>query len=147
MNTSSNTTSSAAFFRLSSFRVIPRNLLKSLAAIVPLMAVMVLANPAAAAPNGTRPSILTNLAVTPVSTSQMRVAGKLTTLSGTAIAGMPVTIYAVGEAYFTRWATVYTSNNGSFTATMSKPPAGTKLQIEVEGNGVYARPLPTFNRP
>lgn len=101
---------------------------------------------AQAAPNGTRPTMLTNLSVVAVSSTRMRVTGRYTTLSGFGPSGMTVVIYSVGESYFTRWATVYTQN-GNFSWEGNKVPTGARIQIEVEGNGAHSRPFPTFNRP
>ena len=122
-------------------------MIKSVFAAAPVVAVAALGGSASAAPNGTRPTILTNLAVTSVNSTQMRVSGKLTTLSGAVIAGMRVEVYAAYEASFVRWAIAYTNGTGDFSVTTSKTPSGTTVQIEVEGNGAYSRPLPTFNRP
>jgi len=119
---------------------------KSLAVTAPLL-ILVSLSPVYAAPNGTRPTVLTNLAATSVSTSQMRVSGTLTTLSGAGIAGMRVNIYAVNDANFTLWTSAYTANNGTFAVTSNKPPVGAKIQVEVEGNAAYSRPLPTSSRP
>jgi hypothetical protein len=77
----------------------------------------------------------------------MRVSGQLTTLSGVGISGMRVDIYAVGEAYFTRWYTLYTKRTGDFSVTVAKTPIGTAVQVEVVGNSAYSRPFPTFERP
>ncbi len=99
-----------------------------------------------AAPNGTRPTTLSNLSVVSVSATRMRVRGRYATLSGFGPSGMAVHIYAVGGSYFTRWATVYT-NNGDFTWEGNKVSLGERIQIEVEGNGAYSRPYPTFSRP
>jgi hypothetical protein len=112
-----------------------------------LLALAIFSSNIGASPNGTRPTMLSNLAVVSVNSTSMRVSGNFTTTSGFGISGMPVKIYAVGEAYFTLWYTVYPGNNGGFSATMTKPPQNTKIQIEVEGNGAYSRPFPTFNRP
>jgi len=116
-------------------------------AVVTLLPALVSLSPVYAAPNGTRPTVLSNLVATSVSTSQMRVSGTLTTLSGAGIAGMRVNIYAVGDANFTLWTSAYTANNGTFSVTSNKPPVGAKIQVEVEGNAAYSRPLPTSNRP
>jgi len=101
---------------------------------------------AQAAPNGTRPTMLSNLGVVSLSATRMRVSGRYTTLSGFGPSGMVVYIYAVGEAYFTRWATVFTQN-GDFIWEGNKVPVGAMIQIEVEGNGAFSRPYPTFRRP
>src|SRR5262249_55407697 len=105
------------------------------------------ANPITQSPNGTRPTKLVNVSVTSVSRTQMRVSGKYTGLSGAGIAGMAVYVYDVSEANFSRWYTMYTDNNGNFNATMTKIPSGDQIQIEVEGNGAYSRPYPTYPRP
>ena len=102
---------------------------------------------AKAAPTGTRPTVLSNVAVTAVNTNTMQVSGRLTTLDGVGLAGMEVDVYCVGIAYFTRLWTIYTARDGSFLATMPKPPLNTSIQIEVPGNGAYNRPLPTYRRP
>jgi hypothetical protein len=121
-----------------------RTVIKSLLAAVPVAAGAALGKEALAVPNGTRPR---NLSVTSATSTQMKVSGRLKTLSGFGISGMRVVIYAVGEAYFTRWHTMYTNNTGDFSVTVAKTPVGTAVQIEVEGNGAYSRPFPTFNRP
>lgn len=122
-----------------------RNLLKS--AAVPVVAFAAFAETASAAPNGTRPTVLSNLSVVATTSTQMRVSGHLTLLSGTGLAGMKVDIYSVSENSSTRWSTVYTDNSGNFTSTTSKVPAGNKIQIVVDGNGANSQPFLTFNRP
>jgi hypothetical protein len=124
-----------------------RTMLATAAVAAPVLAATVLTEKAHAAPNGTRPTVLSNLAVVATSSTQMRVSGKLTTLSGTGLAGMKIDIYSVAEANFTRWSTVYTDNSGNFTSTTRKVPAGNKIQIVVDGNGAYSQPFLTFNRP
>ncbi len=111
------------------------------------IALGVLAPEAQAAPNGTRPTKLTDLAVTSVSSSQMRASGRLMQVSGQPVAGVPIKVYVVGTAYFTLMGTGYTGSDGRFNVTASKGPAGTWVQIEFEGNGAYSRAYPTFNRP
>lgn len=100
-----------------------------------------------AMPTGTIPTQLTVTAVASVNSTTMRVSGALSTVSGQAIPGMAIEVYAAGSAYFSRLATLYTGNAGVFSGSFPKPPAGTKIQIEVPGNGAYNRPLPTYNRP
>lgn len=101
----------------------------------------------AASPNGTRPTVMGNLSVVAASSTQTRVSGRLITIDGYAVPGMEVDIYAVGPAYFSRWAVAYTNNAGNFSYTMPNVPTGAKIQIEGVGNGAYSRPYPTFNRP
>lgn len=100
-----------------------------------------------AAPNGTRPTLLSDLTATSTSRSQMRVTGRFTTLSGQGIPGMPIKIYTVGDFVFVLAATVYTDGNGGFSASMYKPQPGTKFQVEAEGNGQFSRPWPVLNMP
>lgn len=102
---------------------------------------------AVAAPNGTRPTKLVDLAVVASGTRNMRVSGRLLQTSGQPVVGVAIKIYVVGEAYFSHWTTVFTGNDGRFTITTSKGPTGTWVQVEFEGNGAYCRPYPTFNRP
>jgi hypothetical protein len=124
-----------------------RNLLKSVAIAAPILTVAAISEIASAAPNGTRPTVLSNLSVVATSSTQMRVTGNLATLTGSGLAGMKIDIYSVSQATFTRWSTVYTDNSGNFTSTTSKVPVGNKIQIVVDGNGAYSQPFLTFNRP
>jgi hypothetical protein len=124
-----------------------RMLLKSAAAAVPVIALAAIGETASAAPNGTRPTILSNLSVVATSSTKMRVTGRLSMLTGSGIAGMKIDIYSVSATSFTRWSTVYTDNNGNFSSTTNKVPSGNKIQIVVDGNGAYSQPFPTFNRP
>ena len=103
-------------------------------------------NSAVAAPNGTRPTVLSVTSVVAANAAQMRVTGRLTDLNGVGLAGMRVDIYSVFVASFTRWATIYTDNVGNFSSTCSKVPVGAKIQVVVDGNGAYSQPFPTFNR-
>lgn len=98
-------------------------------------------------PNGTRPTRLRNVSVTAVNSSQMRVQGHFETLSGQPIGGMQVTLWSVDASSFTNWSRVYTDNNGNFSVVTYKVPAGNQIQVEVEGNGAYSRPYPTYSRP
>ncbi|MCC7142234.1 MAG: hypothetical protein IT349_09055 [Candidatus Eisenbacteria bacterium] len=104
------------------------------------------ADPVALSPNGTAPTRLVDVSVVAVNSTQMRVSGRYVKVSGGGIAGMPIRVYSA-STYFSHWATIYTDNNGYFTQTMSKVPAGTSVQIEAAGNGAYSRPFPTFARP
>jgi hypothetical protein len=122
-------------------------LLKSAVAAMPVIALAATGKTASAAPNGTRPTLLSNLSVVATSSTKMKATGRLTTLSGYGIAGMKVDIYSVSEASFTRWSTVYTDNSGNFSSITNKVPAGNKIQIVVDGNGAYSQPFPTFYRP
>ncbi len=124
-----------------------RNLLKSAATAAPILALSAMSETLSAAPNGTRPTVLSNLSVVATSSTQMRVTGTLATLTGTGLAGMKVDIYSVSQASFTRWSTVYTDNSGQFRSTTSKVPVGNKIQIVVDGTGAYSQPFLTFNRP
>ena len=98
-------------------------------------------------PNGTRPTMVTGLAVTAVNSTQMRVSGRYQTIAGENIAGMLVRVHAVGTYYFTPWATTYTASDGRFSVVTNKLPVGTQVRIEVEGNGACSRPYPMFARP
>jgi hypothetical protein len=99
-------------------------------------------------PNGTRPTRLSNVSVTSLSATQMRITGHYETAIGALpIAGMQVTIWSTGAASFSSWSTGYTDNNGNFSITCPKTPVGDKIQVEVQGNGAYSRPYPTYNRP
>lgn len=99
-----------------------------------------------AAPNGTRPTKLVDLAASSTSSTKMRVVGRVLTIDNRPIAGQAVIIYSVGVAHFSRWSTVYTGNDGRFTSTTNKVPVGTQIQVEVEGNGAYSRSYPTLPR-
>jgi hypothetical protein len=101
---------------------------------------------ASAAPNGTRPTVLSVTSVVAANAAQMRVTGRLTDLNGVGLAGMRVDIYSVFVTSFTRWATLYTDNVGNFSATCSKVPVGAKIQVVVDGNGAFSQPFPTFSR-
>lgn len=101
---------------------------------------------ASAAPNGTRPTVLTVTSVAAINSTQMRITGRLTLLSGAPVTGMRVDIYSVFEASFTRWSTVYTDGSGNFSSTSLKVPVGAKIQVVVDGNGAYSQPFPTYNR-
>jgi hypothetical protein len=103
------------------------------------------ATPANAAPNGTRPTILTVTSVVSVNATTMRITGTLSDLNGSPLSGLKVDIYSVFVASFTRWSTVYT-NNGVFTTTCAKVPVGAKIQVVVDGNGAYSQPFNTYNR-
>ena len=98
-------------------------------------------------PNGTRPTMLTGVTVRSINTKQMTISGRYSLLNGTGIPAMQVEIYAVGDSYFSRWARVYTDKSGNFSLTTNKVPSGTRIQVDVIGNGAYSRPFPTFNRP
>ena len=124
-----------------------RKLLKSILTTAPVAMIAATPNQAQASPSGARPTVMSSVSITSVNSGTMRVAGRLTTLDGRPLAGMPVEVYAVGPAYFSRWYTLHTDGNGYFGENMSKPGIGAKLQIEIQGNGAYNRPLPTFNRP
>lgn len=124
-----------------------RNLLKSAAAVAPALMLGSVAEKISAAPNGTQPTVLSNLAVVSTSSTQMRVSGRLTTVSGSGIAAMKVDIFSVALGSFARWATVYTDSSGNFSITTLKPSADRKIQIVVDGNGAYSQPFPTFSRP
>lgn len=100
-----------------------------------------------AAPNGTFPTMLSNMSITSVNSTQMRVQGRYITIGGRGIAGMRVDVYSVGEGSFSRWATTYTNGSGNFDITTAKPSAGRKLQVVIDGNGTYSQPFLTFNRP
>ncbi len=124
-----------------------RNLLKSAAAVAPALLLASVAENISAAPNGTQPTVLSNLAVVSTSSTQMRISGRLTNISGSGIAAMRVDIFSVGLGSFTRWATVYTDGSGNFSITTLKPSVDRKIQIVIDGNGAYSQPFPTFNRP
>ena len=124
-----------------------RNLLKSVAAAAPVLALGSLVEKVEAAPNGTFPTVLTNLSVIAVSSTDMRVSGRLTIISGSGVAGMKVDIYSVANGSFARWTTTYTDSSGNFNITTPKPPVDRKIQIVVDGNGAYSQPFITFNRP
>lgn len=124
-----------------------RNLLKSAAAVAPVLMLAPLAEKISAAPNGTFPTVLSNLSVVSVSSTNMKVSGRLTTISGGGIASMKVDIFSVAAGSFARWATVYTDSSGNFSITTIKPSADRKIQIVIDGNGTYSQPFPTFNRP
>lgn len=100
-----------------------------------------------AIPNGTRPTRLTNVAVTAVNNVEMRVTGHYETLTGQPISGMQVNVWSVDSGSFTNWNRSYTDNNGNFDIRTYKVPVGCKVQVEVEGNGAYSRPYPTYSRP
>lgn len=100
-----------------------------------------------AIPNGTRPTRLRNVTVSAVSSSQMRIQGHYETISGQAISGMKVYIWSVGPSSFTNWTSDYTDNNGDFNIVTYKVPVGNQIQVEVEGNGAYSRPYPSYNNP
>lgn len=99
-----------------------------------------------AAPNGTRPTKLVDLAAQSISSTKMRVVGRVLTIDNRPIAGLAVSIYSVGVAHFSRWSTVYTASDGRFTSTTNKVPVGSQIQVEVEGNGAYSRAYPTLPR-
>lgn len=124
--------------------ILRRTLLKSFLVATPAIA---LTKSAFAAPNGTRPTVLSGVSVVAASRNQIRVSGRYTTLTGAAIPGMRVDIYSVFEASFARWATAYTDGAGNFSVAMPKMPAGSQIQIEVVGNDAYSRPYPTFATP
>jgi hypothetical protein len=104
-------------------------------------------NKALADPNGTRPTMLLNLQVVSTGQNTMRISGRYVTFEGYGIAGMEVKIYAIGVAYFSVWGTAYTRNDGTFVWNGRKVPRGSAIQVEVQGNGAYSRPYPTFNNP
>ena len=96
--------------------------------------------------NGTFPTVLQS-SVSSANASQMKVQGRYTTIGGRGIAAMRVDIYSVAEGSFARLSTAYTDGNGNFDVTVSKPPVGRLIQIGIEGNGTYNKPLPTYGRP
>ena len=100
-----------------------------------------------AAPNGTFPTVLSNLSVVSISSTNIKVSGRLTTVSGNAVAAMKIDIFSVASGSFARLSIAYTNSSGNFEVTMPKPSADRKIQIVVDGNGVYSQPFPTFNRP
>lgn len=124
-----------------------RNLLKSAAVAAPALLLTSFAEKIDAAPNGTFPTMLSNLSVVSVSSTNMRVSGRLTTISGSGIAAMKVDIFSVANGSFARWANAFTDSSGNFTITTLKPSTDRKIQIVVDGNGTYSQPFPTFNRP
>lgn len=104
-------------------------------------------NKALADPNGTRPTMLWNLQVVSTGRNTMRISGRYVTFEGRGIAGMEVKIYSIGAAYFTVWDRVYTRSDGTFVWNGRKVPWGSGIQVEVQGNGAYSRPYPTFSNP
>ena len=92
-------------------RISRRNLLKSVAAAAPVLVLGAVAEKVDAAPNGTFPTVLTNLSVVAVSSTNMRVSGRLTIISGSGVAGMKVDIYSVANGSFARWTTTYTDSS------------------------------------
>lgn len=124
-----------------------RKLLGLAGLALPAAAVSLVTNEAEAAPNGTFPTQLTELAVTSISSTQMRVLGRLTKLNGTPLGAQRVTVYSVSSSTHVSWKVLYTDSDGLFAGTMNKVPVGNMVQIEVAGSGLYSRPLPTFKRP
>jgi len=128
-------------------KITRRNLLKTAAVATPAVLLATLSDKAIAAPNGTFPTMLSNLSVVSVSSTNMRISGRLTTITGSGIAALKVDIFSVASGSFVRWATVYTNGTGNFDITTLKPAADRKIQIVIDGNGTYSQPFPTFNRP
>lgn len=130
-----------------STKITRRNLLKSVAIATPALLLSQFTEEIEAAPNGTQPTVLSNLSVVSVSSTNMRVSGRLATISGSGVAGMKVDIFSVAAGSFSKWTTFYTDSSGNFIVTTLKPPVGRKIQIVVDGNGAYSQPFPTFDRP
>jgi hypothetical protein len=114
-----------------------KNLLLSAAIALLLVPLVIFTVKAFAGPNGTFPTMLSNLSVASVNSTQMRVQGRYSTIGGRGLGGMKVDIYSVAEGSFSRWATTYTNGNGNFDITTLKTPAGRQIQIVVDGNGTY----------
>lgn len=70
-------------------------------------------------PNGTRPAMHWNLQVVSTGRNTMRISGR----------------YVTFEGY------------ESFVWNGRKVPAGSAIEVEVQGNGAYSRPYPTFSNP
>ncbi|MBS0191095.1 MAG: hypothetical protein U0573_14800 [Phycisphaerales bacterium] len=120
-----------------------KNVLRSIGAAVVATG---LVGTAVAYPGGTRPTMMTSSARS-VNSSTMEVSGKITDLSGHAVAGLRVDVLVLYPASDSRWATGYSGSSGDFKISMPKPPAGSKMTLDVAGNGAYGRPLQVFGRP
>ena len=97
---------------------------------------------------GTRPTRLADLAVTSVSSTQMLVSGRLLTLDGRGVSSIRVVVYGVGNSFFSNIGSGWTNAAGSFSLTLSKPPVGQQVQVDIDmTSGAYNPPWPTFARP